>query len=260
MNNRIAKWLLALAFVAMFLMFNHRLSTPKCHRKPKIVIDNLLYLRTDIVPNDLYTKISHFEFTQNRLLKRCIKQQEWNAKLPWIIGITPTYSRMTQVPDLIRLGQTLEQIENFVWIWLRILPTPQTRLIRNITTAAVWPVGHAGGARWSGPICEKEGPVTKYHTNWAQTRRFPVDMAGFGVNLKFLTKHQVYFKHETRHGYLENQFLIDLLNDSLAFIPPNLCKHIFVWHTRTEKPRMAIKGELEMEKSNIDRHLDVVDM
>ena len=36
--------------------------------------------------------------------------------LPWIFAISPTYSRFTQKPDLIRLSQTLLHVTNFHWI------------------------------------------------------------------------------------------------------------------------------------------------
>ncbi|KAF1745083.1 LOW QUALITY PROTEIN: hypothetical protein MXB_5361 [Myxobolus squamalis] len=139
---------------------------------------------------------------------------------------------MTQIPDLVRLAQSLESVENFFWIliedsenktnqvtkslcinhihlntptpnvlkkstqkwykphrgveqrnfglkWLRtqngvgvvngsvyFMDDDNTYSIRYIENVAVWPVGHAGGCRWSGPLCDKNQMFSKWHTNW----------------------------------------------------------------------------------------------
>ena len=47
----------------------------------------------------------------------------------------------------------------------------------------VWPVGLVGGLRWEGPVVSG-GKVTGWHSGFdTNSRAFPVDMAGFGVNL-----------------------------------------------------------------------------
>ena len=50
---------------------------------------------------------------------------------------------------------------------------------------AVWPVGFVGGARWAGPVC-KAGRVLGFHTKWHRNTPFPMDNAGFSVNIRTL--------------------------------------------------------------------------
>ena len=79
--------------------------------------------------------------------------------------------------------------------------------IRKTKRVSAWPVGFAT-SRWEGPIVES-GIVTGFHTSWHAQRVFPLDMAGFAVNLKVLTeeKPDVQFNKTVLVGYLETALL-----------------------------------------------------
>ena len=91
---------------------------------------------------------------------------------------------------------------------------------------SVWPVGLTGAARFAGPIV-KDGKVVDFHTNWAPNRSFPLDMAGFSINLKLLVKEKpwVNFNAAARRGYLEPSFLEQLTTrDQLEPLADNCTK------------------------------------
>ena len=50
---------------------------------------------------------------------------------------------------------------------------------------SVWPVGFVGGARWAGPVCSGNR-VVDFHTKWHRNTQFPMDNAGFAVNIRIL--------------------------------------------------------------------------
>ncbi|XP_012559154.1 galactosylgalactosylxylosylprotein 3-beta-glucuronosyltransferase 3 [Hydra vulgaris] len=114
---------------------------------------------------------------------------------------------------------------------------------------SVWPVGLSGGARWAGPVVSN-GKVTSFHTNWAPDRSFPLDMAGFAVNLNLLLKEKpkVVFDINAKRGYLEPTFLESITTIDQLEPLANNCTEVLVWHTRTEVPVVSIKGERELIK------------
>lgn len=134
----------------------------------------------------------------------------------------------------------------------------------------VLPVGIVGGLAWEGPICEN-GEVTDFHTAWKPERPYPLDMAGFAVQLSEIKVSHARFSYHTRRGYLETDFLLKLVGtpmrnegfrDSGEYFEylGNLkkkalkktvgladdCSKVLVWHTRTEKPKD--KDEKRLEK------------
>eukprot|EP00112_Aurelia_sp_Birch-Aquarium-sp1_P008254 Seg1904.7 transcript_id=Seg1904.7/GoldUCD/mRNA.D3Y31 product="hypothetical protein" protein_id=Seg1904.7/GoldUCD/D3Y31 len=114
---------------------------------------------------------------------------------------------------------------------------------------SVWPVGLSGAARFAGPIV-RDGKVVDFHTNWAPNRSFPLDMAGFSVNLKVLVKERpwVQFDQNTKRGYLEPTFLEQLTTrEELEPLADN-CTKVLVWHTRTEVAKESIRGERQLIK------------
>lgn len=72
-----------------------------------------------------------------------------------------------------------------------------------------------------------------FYDSWPASRTFPVDMAGFAVNIEFLTPAATmpYIQ-----GHEEDQFLVSL-GLKVADIEPlaNNCSKVLVWHTRTLK-------------------------
>ncbi|XP_031570163.1 galactosylgalactosylxylosylprotein 3-beta-glucuronosyltransferase 3-like [Actinia tenebrosa] len=120
--------------------------------------------------------------------------------------------------------------------------------IRWIKGVGVWPVAFTGAARWAGPVCQK-GKVIRFHTNWGRFRPFPIDMAGFGINIKKLITEYPHaeFKAMKRPGMLESSLLRQITaREELE--PLGDCQKVFVWHTRTQKPRDSIIGEKELRE------------
>lgn len=87
-----------------------------------------------------------------------------------------------------------------------------------------------------------------FFDSWPARRAFPVDMAGFAINLKFLKPDAVM---PYVAGYEEDKFLRSL-NLQLEDIEPlaDNCSKVLVWHTRTTKIR---KPTLKVDIQEIDK-------
>lgn len=89
--------------------------------------------------------------------------------------------------------------------------------------------------------------VVGFFDSWPARRTFPVDMAGFAVNIKFLKPDAVmpYIA-----GYEEDKFLrsLDLQLEDIEPLADN-CSKVLVWHTRTTKNR---KPTLKVDLHEID--------
>jgi hypothetical protein len=51
---------------------------------------------------------------------------------------------------------------------------------------SVWPVGLVGGLMVERPIPNTLGKVHRFNVGYKPERPFPIDMAGFGINLQLL--------------------------------------------------------------------------
>lgn len=61
--------------------------------------------------------------------------------------------------------------------------------MRYTKEVSVWPVGLVGGLMVEKPILNQTtGKVTGWNSAWRPDRPFPIDMAGFAVNLQHLLK------------------------------------------------------------------------
>ncbi|CAG4962216.1 unnamed protein product [Parnassius apollo] len=120
--------------------------------------------------------------------------------------------------------------------------------IRNTKKVSMFPVGLIGGYGISSPVV-KNGKVAGFFDSWPGSRTFPVDMAGFAVNIEFLkpTATMPYIA-----GHEEDKFLVSL-GLQMEDIEPlaDNCTKILVWHTKTvkyKKPTVKINlkqlGEL----------------
>ncbi|XP_067682680.1 galactosylgalactosylxylosylprotein 3-beta-glucuronosyltransferase 2-like [Haliotis asinina] len=119
--------------------------------------------------------------------------------------------------------------------------------MRKTKLVSVWPVGFVGGLRFERPIV-KNGKVTGWFANWKPERPFPLDMAGFAVNLQLFFKYQeLKFSNKTQPGFLESTFVSDtkVSLDDLEPLADN-CTKVLVWHTKTEAPNL--KGERQKNK------------
>ena len=83
--------------------------------------------------------------------------------------------------------------------------------MRKTRRVSVWPVGLTGGLRFEGPVCSN-GAVTGWHTAWHPERPFPLDMAGFAVNLAELVRNKrARIDPNAARGYLESSLLEPIL-------------------------------------------------
>lgn len=112
--------------------------------------------------------------------------------------------------------------------------------ISKVKRVGVWPVGLVGGLNAELPILdEKTGKVIGYKSGWKPDRPFAIDMAGFAINLDLiLTKLQANFSYKMEHGLQESEFLsFFTTKENLEPLASN-CTEVYVWHTRTEKPKI----------------------
>jgi beta-1,3-glucuronyltransferase S len=100
-----------------------------------------------------------------------------------------------------------------------------------------------------------KGKVVAFFDSWPAKRMWPVDMAGFAVNINHLMK----YPNATmpyKAGYEEDAFLksIGLKIDQIE-PKANDCTEVFVWHTQTTKTKAPLikiaKDILESSKSNL---------
>ncbi|XP_046683052.1 galactosylgalactosylxylosylprotein 3-beta-glucuronosyltransferase S isoform X2 [Homalodisca vitripennis] len=121
--------------------------------------------------------------------------------------------------------------------------------IRDTNKVSMFPVGLIGEYGVSAPIV-KEGKVVGFYDSWPAKRKFPVDMAGFAVNVEYLLK----YPNATmpfRAGYEEDRFLRSL-GITLDMIEPKAdsCTQVLVWHTQTnKKPPPVLKIESSVDSS-----------
>ena len=121
-------------------------------------------------------------------------------------------------------------------------------------------------------MCEND-KVTGWFNVWGDNRPFPIDMAGFAINVNLILAHpSARFSQFVKRGMQESHFLQNLVSindlepkaDSCTKVITNfkLCKKydlnpvlislyvkIYVWHTNTRYVLRA--GEKYMDKKNV---------
>jgi len=122
--------------------------------------------------------------------------------------------------------------------------------IRKVNHVGIWPVGLVGGLRYEGPICSK-GKVTGFRAHFAPWRSFPIDMAGFAINLRVLVKEkpEAVYESEAKSGYLEPTFLEHLTTVDQLEPLANNCTKVLVWHTKTQLPTIIWESEKRLVKN-----------
>ena len=146
--------------------------------------------------------------------------------------------------------------------------------IRWTRKISLFPVGFIGDSAYSSPIVVKrEIPIatqsygqSSWQNNssqscevvgfsdpWFAKRKFPIDMAGFAVNVDFLASKP----HQSMPylvGYEETLFL-QSLNVTLSDFEP-LCEcasKVYVWHTKTVKQKdMPVVKYSELKDTNLN--------
>jgi galactosylgalactosylxylosylprotein 3-beta-glucuronosyltransferase 3 len=97
-------------------------------------------------------------------------------------------------------------------------------------------VGLVGGLMVERPICEKTSTkVTGFNAVWKPDRPFPIDMAGFGINLKvILEKKTALFAYDIQSGFQESEILKQVTRrdelEGLADGCSKVCHPIPKWH------------------------------
>ena len=101
------------------------------------------------------------------------------------------------------------------------------------------------------------GKVIGFHDAWFAERMFPIDMAGFAVNVEFLKQKQN-ASMPFLAGWEEDLFLqsLELKLDEIEPLA-NDCTEVLVWHTKTESSEIPqIKANLNIKNSNLDALLN----
>jgi len=145
--------------------------------------------------------------------------------------------------------------------------TYDIRLFQQISrtkTISMFPVGFIGTQGVSTPIVNN-GKVVGFSDDWFAQRKFPVDMAGFAVNVEFLRKRnpKADVAMPYKAGY-EEDFFLQNLHIKLEDIEPMAsdCTEILVWHTKTVKEKKSnLKLDIDdqrSQESNLQKLLNFV--
>ncbi|XP_053304781.1 galactosylgalactosylxylosylprotein 3-beta-glucuronosyltransferase 3 isoform X2 [Spea bombifrons] len=129
--------------------------------------------------------------------------------------------------------------------------------MRYTQKVSVWPVGLVGGLLYEGPLVDK-GHVVGFHTAWKTHRPFPIDMAGFAVSLSILLMHpDAIFDPIAERGFLESSLLQQLVSVEELEPRADNCTKVWVWHTRTEKPKLKQEEALEKQGKGSNSNIRV---
>lgn len=81
--------------------------------------------------------------------------------------------------------------------------------MEKIQKVGVWPVGLVGGLMVEKPICDNiTNKVIGFNAAWKPDRPFPLDMAGFAINLRLLLENKdALFSYDIQGGYQESEIL-----------------------------------------------------
>lgn len=120
--------------------------------------------------------------------------------------------------------------------------------IRRTKRISMFPVGLCTKFGLSSPII-RNGKFVGFYDGWIAGRKFPVDMAGFAVNVKFLLQRPnatMPFKA----GYEEDGFLKSLAPfepKDIEFLADN-CTKVLAWHTQTKKNEASAPLDMKLYK------------
>ncbi|XP_070519412.1 galactosylgalactosylxylosylprotein 3-beta-glucuronosyltransferase I isoform X2 [Cardiocondyla obscurior] len=118
--------------------------------------------------------------------------------------------------------------------------------IGKVQKVGVWPVGLVGGLMVEKPICDNvTNKVIGFNAAWKPDRPFPVDMAGFAINVELILKHKdAWFSYDVQAGYQESEILRQLVTKNQLEPLADYCTKVYVWHTRTEPPQLNVEHML----------------
>eukprot|EP00099_Drosophila_melanogaster_P026404 NP_726910.1 GlcAT-I [Drosophila melanogaster] len=123
----------------------------------------------------------------------------------------------------------------------------------------VWPVGLVGGLMVERPLLTEDGTkVTGFNAAWRPERPFPIDMAAFAISMDlFIRNPQATFSYEVQRGYQESEILRHLTTRDQLQPLANRCTDVLVWHTRTEKTKLAAEEALLKKGQRSDGGMEV---
>lgn len=121
--------------------------------------------------------------------------------------------------------------------------------IRKTKTVSMFPVGLCTKFGLSSPII-RNGTFAGFYDGWVAGRKFPVDMAGFAVNVKFLMQRPN-ATMPFRAGYEEDGFLKSLapLEPRNVQLLADNCTRILAWHTQTKKNEPSAPLDMKLYRS-----------
>lgn len=83
---------------------------------------------------------------------------------------------------------------------------------------------------------------------WRPERPFPIDMASFSISTDQLFKFpEAMFTYEVERGYQESEILRHMVVVRDLQPLANFCRDIYVWHTRTESPKLDAETKLRKD-------------
>nr|XP_006118292.1 galactosylgalactosylxylosylprotein 3-beta-glucuronosyltransferase 3 isoform X2 [Pelodiscus sinensis] len=199
------------------------------------------------------------------------------AALPIIYAITPTYARLVQKAELVRISQTFLHVKNFHWIVVEDSPV-KTQLVSELLAQS--------GLRFTHLHTEtpKEHKRKESDPNWLKPRGveqrnlalqwlrenrelseegivyFADDDNTYSLRLfdeLLLANREARFDLLAERGYLESSLLQSLV--SIEELEPRAdnCTKVLVWHTRTEKPKMKQEELLQKQGLGSDPSIEV---
>ncbi|CAH1401126.1 unnamed protein product [Nezara viridula] len=131
--------------------------------------------------------------------------------------------------------------------------------MRSTKEVGVWPVGLVGGLLVERPLLNlTTGKVNGWNAVWRPDRVFPIDMAGFAVNLgHILRQPNAYFSYNAYGGFLESHFLEQLTTQDHLEPKAENCTQVLVWHTRTETPKLSEENKIKLRGLRSDAGMEV---
>ncbi|KAL7648580.1 UNVERIFIED_CONTAM: hypothetical protein RMT77_000486 [Armadillidium vulgare] len=121
--------------------------------------------------------------------------------------------------------------------------------IRYTKKVSMFPVGLVTRLGVSTPIV-KNGKVIGFYDGWIASRKFPVDMAGFAINVQVFLDHPDALMPFSV-GYEEDGLLKNLKIKTSDIEPKAAnCTEIWVWHTQTKKNEIVKDSPLKASLQN----------
>ncbi|XP_067011270.2 galactosylgalactosylxylosylprotein 3-beta-glucuronosyltransferase I [Anabrus simplex] len=131
--------------------------------------------------------------------------------------------------------------------------------MRSTKGVSVWPVGLVGGLMVEKPLLNATtGRVAGWNSAWKPERPFPIDMAGFAINLELLLHHpEAKFSFDVEGGYQESEILRHITTRDKLEPKADKCTKVYVWHTRTEPPKLNQEQLLQKKGKRSDEGMEV---